>query len=100
MRTKPPNETKILDLGNGAVGITLGILAVRTLRLAPGDAVLVTIQNGGLRIVKRQETVPLDPEINCSNLWEHAAKMWASTGLRRSETATDVTNRQLHRQSS
>jgi hypothetical protein len=90
-------DTKLLDMGNGVVGISLGRHVAKALRLAPGDVVIVNVEGDGLRLVRR---AVLDPDVNCSNLWEHAAKMWASTGLRRAEAPTEVTSRQLHRQSS
>ena len=90
-------DTKLLVMGNGAVGISLGRHVAKALRLAPGDVVEVTVVGDGLRLARK---AVLDPNVNCSNLWEHASKMWASTGLRRTEATTEVTSRQLHRQSS
>jgi hypothetical protein len=86
-------ETKLLDMGNGAVGISLGKHVASALRLAPGDVLLVTVEGDGLRLVRK---AVLDPKVNCGNLGEHASKMWVSTGPRRADAAIDVTSRQPH----
>jgi hypothetical protein len=76
-------ETKLVDMGNGVVGIKLGAHVARAIRFAPGDVIQITIEGGGLKVIRKPTAAELDPnDVNCSNLWEHATKFWTSVGQR------------------
>jgi hypothetical protein len=74
-------ETNLVDMGNGVVGITLSVHVARAIGFSPGDVVQITIEGGGLKVIRKSMAAVLDPNaVNCSNLWEHATKFWASIG--------------------
>jgi hypothetical protein len=76
-------ETNLVDMGNGVVGITLNVHVARTIRFSPGDVVQITIEGGGLKVIRKSTAAVLDPnQVHCGNLWEHASKFWASIGQR------------------
>lgn len=73
-------KIRLVDMGNGAVGISLGAHVAKALRFAPGDVVQITVESGGLKVIRKQPFTAHPNEVNCSNLWVHTSNWWATVG--------------------